>query len=379
MTTPRIFIWSQHLLGTGHLVRSLRIAGAIAARGMRVSLASGGPHLPAEAPDGVDLHQLAELRTADTGFSGLIDRAGDPADEGVWKERLRQMETILSEHPADIVITEMFPFGRRAFRSEIRNLIGLAREANPAVRMVSSVRDILVSKETPEHYRWSIDWIDEFYSKVLVHGDPALIAFAESFPFAQEIGDRLVHTGYIADIPPPPPADMREGVVVSAGGGAVGRGLLEAVMNLLRHAPPGHGPWTLIGGSRMDRAVLEQWRGLAPVGVSIEGHVTDLPHRIARARLAISQAGYNTVAETLALGTPVLLVPFETQSEDEQLRRARAVERAGRGVVLREGTLNRTTLADAVERTIAPGSIPPALDVDGAERTARLIGDLASR
>ena len=129
----------------------------------------------------------------------------------------------------------------------------------------------------------------------------------------------------------------------------------------------------------MDRAVLEQWRAVAPVGVSIEGHVTDLPHRIARARLAISQAGYNTVAETLALGTPALLVPFETQSEDEQLRRARAVERAGRGIVLREETLNRTTLADAVERTLGLASIPPTLDVDGAERTARLIGELASR
>ncbi|MEZ5823488.1 MAG: glycosyltransferase [Geminicoccaceae bacterium] len=375
MKTPRVLLWSQHLLGTGHLVRAIRLAAALADRDMRVTLVSGGPHVPITPPEGIEWLELPALGASDSEFSGLVDENGVAAGEEVWQARKRQLEEALADQQVDIVITEMFPFGRRAFRTEIASLISLARAANPALKVVGSVRDILVSKTEPERYRWSVDWVQAHYEKILVHGDPTLIPFEETFPLAEQIRDRLVHTGYVVDVPTLSVSN-RSGVVVSAGGGAVGHALLSVVMEYLRVYPPGGERWRLVGGSRMAQESLDHLRETAPGGVDVEGHVINLPERIARARIAISQAGYNTVAETLALRTPVLLVPFETDSEDEQVRRARAVERTGRGIMLRERDLAPASLKAAIERALLLGETQTGIDIGGAERSARIVEEL---
>ena len=73
-----------------------------------------------------------------------------------------------------------------------------------------------------------LDLAQRRYDAVLVHGDPALFPFALSFPHADRLTARVLYTGFVLDDPDPRPASDAPAVVVSAGGGAVGAGLLEA-------------------------------------------------------------------------------------------------------------------------------------------------------
>jgi len=100
----------------------------------------------------------------------------------------------------------------------------------------------------------------------------------------------------------------------------------------------------------------------------------DLPEVVERARndftlrlrncvLSVSQAGYNTVVETLQAGARAVLVPYAGGGESEQTSRARLL--AGRGLVqvVEENALAPQALAAAIDpirddvHQVQPGAI----------------------
>jgi hypothetical protein len=96
-----------------------------------------------------------------------------------------------------------------------------------------------------------------------------------------------------------------------------------------------------------------------------------------RAAASVSQCGYNTALEVVRAGLPALVVPYATPEEDEQLRRARRLERLGALRVLDPERLDAETLAVAVESLLSFDPLPPAIDLDGARRTADLLWQMA--
>ena len=71
--------------------------------------------------------QLPPAVVADAGFSSLLDEAGLPIDDS-WRTRRRQilLDGFATAQP-DLLLIEMFPFGRRAFAFELLPLIEAAR------------------------------------------------------------------------------------------------------------------------------------------------------------------------------------------------------------------------------------------------------------
>ena len=71
-----------------------------------------------------------------------------------------------------------------------------------------------------------LDLFERYFDHLLVHGDPALIAFGRTFGPAAKLGARLHYTGYVVDAAQPGASASkatdagRDEVVVSAGGGA---------------------------------------------------------------------------------------------------------------------------------------------------------------
>src|SRR5918996_1069614 len=63
---------------------------------------------------------------------------------------------------------------------------------------IASVRDVLVQKAAPERCLWMRDLTLAYYDRVFVHTDPVLVPFGLTFPFADDLGPRLVSTGYVA-------------------------------------------------------------------------------------------------------------------------------------------------------------------------------------
>ena len=332
---PVVLFYVQHLLGIGHLRRAALIARAIQAAGLELRFVSGGA--PAGEIDigAGELIQLPPAVSADVHFSAILDEDGRPIDD-VWRDRRRRLllAAFEAERP-DLVLVEMFPFGRRQFAFELLPLLEAAKARGLPTAV--SLRDILVAKSKPERIAETVAVVRRLVDRVLVHGDPRLVGLEATFAGAAEIADRLVYTGYVAEAAPPgtgpgtPAGGAAEGaeILVSAGGGAVGGPLLRAALAARPATSLAHSPWRLIAGPNLPAAEFAELQGTAPAGVTVERFRSDFPALLARSRLSLSQAGYNTVMDILAVGARALVLPFAEGAESEQSLRARLLAERG--------------------------------------------------
>jgi predicted glycosyltransferase len=375
----KALIYVQHLLGTGHVVRAAALARALAARDVETVLVSGNRVPPTVDTGGFQVVELPAARSADENFSAVVDEGGRPIDDAWKARRLAQLLSVFDETAPDIVVTETWPFGRNAFAFEAQPLNEATRQLVPRPIVAVSVRDILVRKNDEAKEGRMASRARAGYDMVLVHGDPAFVRFEDSFPLAAEIGDLIRYTGYIdtgADTPEPPPGDGVDEVIVSCGGGAVGAALLEtalAARALSKRACDTR--WRLLVGTDLDDLVLADLKTRAGEGIVVERARRDFPGILKRARLSVSQCGYNTAVDVLAAGCAAVFVPFARGAETEQTQRAEALAARGLAAVVPEAGLTPQRLADAIDAALA---LPPAkmtLDRDGARTSAGLLID----
>jgi predicted glycosyltransferase len=226
----------------------------------------------------------------------------------------------------------------------------------------------------------TLEIFDEHFDGVLVHADPGLIALDRSFRGWERLGDRVRYTGYIAESDLAPKGRQGRGeVVVSVGGGAVGAPLLQAALAARPLTSLKDRTWRLLLGGNLDPAEAERLRSDAkagvPGGIIVEPARADFVTLLANATLSISQAGYNTVVETLASADRAVLVPFATDRETEQTIRARAVaDRFGAQMVAGDA-IDGPLLAAAIERALTGPSLRsrPKLDVNGVAATGQFL------
>ena len=383
----RVLFWVQQLLGSGHLKRAATLARAMADQGLEVTLAAGGMPLPWLTASRVDVVQLPPIRTSDLSFSQLVGADRGPVDDALWAARQARLQHLLSDLRPRVVITEMFPFGRRAFRRELIPLLEAAAAMRPRPWRLCSVRDILVRKPDRDSYLWMRDLAKAHYDRILVHTDPRLIPFDLTFPFAGELRDQLINTGYVVDasaVSDAVPVGEPE-VLVSAGGGRVGGALLEAAIEARAQTSLADAPWRLVAGGSFDDVRFRAINARLPAGVVLDRQRRDFDALFANSLLSVSQAGYNTVVEGIRLGKPMVLVPFETATETEQRIRAERLVSLGLAEAVWESELAASSLARAIDAAIRrPVTAGPTLDLDaldlnGAATTARLVMDYAGR
>lgn len=372
---PRVFFYVQHLLGIGHLARASRIAYALAGSGADVVMVTGGMPLPGFPGPRVRHIALPPVRSADAGFSGLADADGRPIDEAFKARRRDLLLAAYREEAPDIVLIEAFPFGRRQVRFELLPLLDAITSSRPKPVLATSIRDILQARAKPERDAESLALIRQAFDWILVHGDPNFVRLEDTFPRASEVAERIVYTGLVAPEPPGPPQE-RYDVVVSAGGGAVGRGLVMAAAEAARLLPETL-RWCLIAGPNLPPADFAAIAGRAPANAELVRFREDFVRLLAGARLSVSQAGYNTVCDLLVAGCRALLLPFAAGGETEQPLRARRLEELGLARVLAEAELTGEAMARAVAESLAASAPEPSgLDLDGAFGAARFLQGL---
>lgn len=382
MTRRRVALHVQHLLGIGHLRRAAALARALDAAGADVLVLSGGHPVPGIDFGGARLHQLPPAASADVSFSQLLDEDGRPIDDA-WKARRREglVATVQSFRP-DILVIEMYPFGRRPFRFELLPLLDWAAAQSPKPLVASSVRDILVDKNKPDRAAEIADLVRRYFDLVLVHGDERLVPFGRTFPEANTIDGRLRYTGYVVDVPTLPARDRKAGeVLVSAGGGAVGAPLLQAALAARPHSALSDRPWRLIAGQNLPEVEFTTLTAAArgANGVILERHRPDFTQLLAACHVSLSQAGYNTVMEILALQTPALVVPFAEGSESEQALRACILAERGALDCLDARALRPEVLAAGLDRRARLGGTALAVTMNGAQRSAELLLESPAR
>ena len=318
MTTPKVFFWVQHLLGIGHLKRTAVLTRAFQRAGMNVTIVSGGQEVPGLNIGGAKLIQLPPVRAADKYFKVLIDEQDREIDQTFINQRRDILLQIFTREAPDIILTELFPFGRRQLRAELIALLDEATNRHVRPLIISSVRDILVDPPKPERVQEMLVRIEKYYDRVLVHGDPDLIPFGETFRHADQITDRVAYSGYVVDVPQKINGPGTGEVIVSAGGGAVSEELFRAAMAARIQTSLSDRTWRILAGNSLPQKVFAQLKRDAPEGFVIERARPDFTTMVANCILSISQGGYNTVMEVLAARTRSVIVPYAGGLETEQ-------------------------------------------------------------
>ena len=370
---PPLLFYCQHSVGLGHLTRSYALCAHLA-EWFRVVLVCGGT-LPEEIepPPAVEIVALPPLGVG--AGSRFVSHDRKLSLERAWSVRRELiLRTFRTLQPA-VVFVELFPFGRAKFARELVPLLELARESGAMT--ACSLRDILVTGRDDQagHDERACRIANERLDAVLVHSDPRFARLEETFGPIDSLAVPVRYTGFVVGGRPPAVARERR-VVVSAGGGLVGEPLLRAAIEAQQI---GTGvPMRAIAGPLMPDDAYERLCAAAVrvPGLELVRSVPDLAGELAAASAAVSQGGYNTTLEIVRAGVPALVVPYVTREEDEQLRRARRLERLGALRVLEPAGLDAARLAREIARLPDFEPARPAIDLDGGRGTCRELWEL---
>ncbi len=383
----KIVFYCQHVLGIGHFFRSLEICRALHRH--RVILVTGGPRVDVDLPGHVREVRLPALEM-DRDFKSLHAGAGADLDT-IRHVRREQLRGLFEAEKPDLLLIELYPFGRKAFRFEIDPLLeDMAGGRLPRCRVVCSVRDILVEKDRPQkHETRAVDRLNRHFEAVLVHADPGIVRLEETFSRCHEITIPLVYTGFVTPGPEPGSrqrlraelglADEDRLIVASAGGGSVGAPLLDAVIGAFRLLPRRCAArLQVFTGPFLPAEDFERLRRAAGEEGRVARFSADFLSYLAAADLSISMGGYNTTMNLLAARVPALVWPFG-QNREQRLR-AQRLQAIGAMRLLDDSELEPPRLAALVEQKLKRRERPdPGVDLTGARTTAAWVDGRLSR
>jgi predicted glycosyltransferase len=382
---PRLLFYCQHSVGLGHLVRSFALCRGLTDR-FEVVLLCGGPIPDAlELPAGVALVALPPLGVGPEGMFMSHDASLTVPEARVLRRELL-VDTLRAVVP-EVVLVELFPFGRAKFASELVPFLSEARRWGARRPLIAcSLRDILVRgrRKQAAHDERACRIANRYFDAILVHAERRLAPLDESFRPRTPLEVPVHYTGYV--VPnghrrDRAPAQRERRVVVSAGGGLVGEQLLSTALDAQRLLRDDERlAMTLIAGPFLpDRAFEDlERRARDAEGVTLLRSVPDLSDELRTASCSISQCGYNTSLEVLRAGLPALVVPYATPQEDEQMRRSRRLTAMGALRMLDPARLDVPTLADELRALPRFSPRRVDLDLDGARRTPVLLERLAA-
>ena len=384
----KIILYCQHVLGIGHLFRAREICRALV--GHDVMLITGGPQVETKLPKHVRVVKLPELQM-DQKFKNLYSADKSTPLDQIKKKRQKKLLAIIEKERPDIFFLELFPFGRQAFRFELDPALQAIR-SNRLARcgVISSVRDILVEKKKPKHERRALERLNTFFDAVLVHSDPNLITLKETFFRFDEIRIPVIHTGYIAQKPLDNARNRIRNqlgigeddvmIVASAGGGSVGKPILESAIQAFGHLKVDGTPYLYVyTGPYMAEHEVTYLKGLKKSKrIQIEKFKSDFLSYLAAADISVSMAGYNTTMNILAADVPALVWPF-AENREQRLRAERLADR-GALRLINDQDLDPADLAGIMSQTLARmDSIKTDIDLDGAVNTVQWLEDWITR
>ena len=374
----KVLIVVTHLLGSGHLRRAINLSHEFVASGHSVTLVSGGVPVKTFDTQGLSFVQLSPLCSDGTNFTRLLNADGSVADEPTIQARENKLIELIQNLQPDILITELFPFGRRVLQREFLGLLEAAQTLPTVPVVLSSVRDILASPSSEKKARKTEELIANYYDGVVVHSNSATTPLNASWPVTDLIQKKLFYTGYVAQSVSDYKAEQNaEEVIVSAGGGSVGRHIYETAIEASRLLPDRR--WRLLIGGSDNQIEVTRLKTLATGSATvIEPNRPDFRELLSGALCSVSMCGYNTAIDLLLTGTPGVLVPFDAGGEQEQTLRARSLSKRSAYTLLLADDMTPESLCSAVEQASVAGRFTiDKNQFNGALETVRFATKLA--
>ena len=387
----RILFYSHDTFGLGHFRRSLTLASHLArhvdnvAVLMLTGLDSAATFEPTKGVDFVKLPGVWK-----SGRDEYRSRHLRVSFERVKRIRRSLIRGVVRAFDPHLFIVDNAP---RGVGGELLSSLRYLRDRSPSTKIALTLRDVLDSPEriTPSWTKAGIpDVLDRFYDEVWIAGSQPVFDPPALYGFPERVRARTRFCGYV--VRGSAPADIerwrrelrleeRPRVLVSCGGGGDGADLVRLYAGIVGGLARDGIDSIVLLGSDMPQAERRALRARFQVygdRVLVSDFIADVPALLQLSTVSVSMAGYNTACEVVASGKPALLVP-RTEPREEQLLRARALERLGLVSVLDPRSMTGASLDLAVRGLLskaAAGWKPeprPEIDFAGASRIARRV------
>ncbi|MDJ0690806.1 MAG: glycosyltransferase [Xenococcaceae cyanobacterium MO_188.B32] len=378
----KLMFYCQHILGIGHLIRSREIVRGLA-KNFQVCFINGGeiiPELP--LPDSIKVVNLPALKT-DTEFSQLQPIDSSKSLEETLADRQKQLLEVFEKLQPEVLVIELFPFGRKKFTTELVPLLEIAK--TKGTKVVCSLRDIVVrKKDQKEHEEKVCHLINRYFDSILLHGDRNFISLEESFSRVKDLKCNLFYTGYVVEQPPKQKRVTNRSspmILVSVGGGRFGHDLIESVIQaapILQNKIPHH--IQIFTGAFAPEDKFSCWQAIAEKqpNLIVERYTPELLSYMQQADLSISMSGYNTTMNILMTGVRAMIMPFTGNGDQEQTIRANKLQKLGRVKAISPEDLQPEIFANQIIDYLNQQPNLMQFDFNGVANTAACLERLLS-
>lgn len=381
----KIIFYCQYVWGMGHLFRSIEIARALA--GHEVVLVAGGREIDIRLPQHVKLVRLPGFYM-DEQFTTLIAADSNQGVEDIQRQRRQMLLALFARHKPDLLVVELYPFGRTLFGFELEPLLDAIRQGRfGKVKVVCSLRDILVEKRDQKAYEARVlNHLSAHFDLLLIHSDPELMPLDETFSRVHDIPLPVIYTGFVAQKAKPGAGkrlrrELEIGageklIVASAGGGRSGYALLSNLSQAVGRLPDSKKiRLAMFAGPFREEREFKKLSAHSSKRVRVRRFTTRFLDYLSAADLSVSLAGYNTCMNLLVTRTPALVYPYLRQRE--QPLRVAKIKNYLPLKILQDRDLSPDRLGKHIQQMLResrPSDGVP-LNLDGAENTARYLNE----
>jgi predicted glycosyltransferase len=384
---PRIALYSQGMVGFGHIRRNASIAQALRGSSLQPDIVMIAEAWQAGAllmPSGVDCVTLPALRReADGEYNPRFLR--DVSNEELIDLRTRVIRSTMEVFEPDVLIVDYLPTG---VAGELTSTLEFLQRRG-STRCVLGLRDVLYDRETVRR-SWAsdanMDAIRDYYDSVWIYGDPTVFDPVREYELNGSIAAKAQHTGYLDQRPRLEFATAEASSLAASlpsgklalclvGGGHDGGALAEA---FLETDLPRDTTGVLVSGPLMPWHERQRVRRMARgrSRLHVLDFVPDPTPLVERADRVISMGGYNTVCEALSFEKHALIVP-RVSPEPEQWIRAQRLQELGLVDVLHPRMLSAQALTDWLASDLGPRPASRSIiDLEGLTRIPALVSDL---
>ena len=383
----KILFYCQHVLGMGHFVRSMEILHGLAESKTTIHFINGGKMLPEiELPPSVEVIQLPPIQS-NSDFTEIRTDGIKRIDEVKEVRKAKLLDEFENFRP-DLVIIELFPFGRKQFTYELVPLLARIKRSGIESKVVCSLRDILVKKRDQQRHEGRVCyWINRYFGGIMVHADPEFQRLEETFLRKDELKVEIAYTGYISKTSPQTNSFSCDDIsvdhllgpliVVSIGGGRVGAEIVTTAYeaSILLKTSLQHTLAIFTGPYFPD----DQFETLSSIArnhphLILRRFTHNFLSWLERADLSISMAGYNTCMDILKTGVRALVFPFTGGANTEQTTRARKLQHSGALRIIEE--LSPHQLMKDIRAALEWQPMSSDLNLNGVKNSAAYLQSL---
>lgn len=366
----KILWYVQNVLGIGHISRTLKICKAFT--DAQICLVTGGKYIPLTLPDHIQHVHIPGL-LSNTLFTELHPEDESCSLEKTWSKRKNILSDLLFQNSFDLIVTEVFPFGRGQFRKEILHILELNKYKKYPAKIACSLRDINILMHNPNFDpKRMASYANLYYSKILVHADSRFSHFQNFFPIEAGLLKPVIYTGYITDTTKlTRTINQIPKIVLSIGGGQIVTDLLnigiEASINLFKSCVH---ELDIFCGPYINSEIQRHLESLIKHIDHICLYKFDqyLNQKWNQYDLSLNLGGYNTILELMGAGIPSIVYPFNVNHEQES--RLRELNTQGQFTVLNSDQLNASCLEKLILSRINDKSVYQYdLDMNGIQTT----------